>query len=101
MKTLNLTSRPGTLVFLFLFVSKTFSSAQCASSSLLGSASNMIGVINNNSNPVAADKNLNTALFIHRHNAGIFGGNTGNLRYDISTNGGSTWSNNLGVLNPA
>lgn len=74
--------------------------AQCATSSLLGSSSNMLTKNKFNSNNVVADKDLNTIIFIHRNNQGSFGGSSGNLRYDISTNGGTTWSNNLGPLNP-
>jgi hypothetical protein len=74
--------------------------AQCASAVPLGSAFNMFTQINNNTNPVAVNKDLNTVLFLHRHNSNTFGGNSGNLRYDWSTSAGSTWTTNLGVLNP-
>ena len=50
--------------------------------------------------PVAVDKDLNTVLFVHRNNATTFGGSSGNLRYDVSTDGGNTWTTNQGVLNP-
>jgi hypothetical protein len=56
--------------------------------------------IRNSTNPVAADKNLNTVVFIHRNNAGAFGGNSGHLRYDVSVNGGLSWTNDQGLLNP-
>jgi hypothetical protein len=65
-----------------------------------GSASNAFTNISNYTNPIAVDNSLNTIVFIHRNNASLFGGTSGNLRYDLSTDGGSTWTNNLGVLNP-
>src|SRR5687767_7042113 len=75
--------------------------AQCATTKALGSAFNMYTQLYNNTNPVAADKNLNTVVFVHRQNPNQFGGNSGNYRYDVSTDGGNSWSINNGVLNPA
>ena len=74
--------------------------SQCASSNTLGASSNIFTLIRNSTNPIAADKNLNTIIYLHRNNASGFGGSSGNLRYDISTNAGVTWTNNIGVLNP-
>jgi hypothetical protein len=74
--------------------------AQCASSATLGASSNMFTLIRNGTNPIAADKNLNTIVYAHRNNAAAFGGSSGNIRYSISTNAGATFTNNLGVLNP-
>lgn len=74
--------------------------AQCGTNVVNGASSNLFTHIRNATNPVAADKNLNTIIFIHRNNAGAFGGNSGHLRYDLSTNAGTTWTNDLGVLNP-
>src|SRR5688572_20848 len=75
--------------------------AQCAVAVNLGSSSNMLTIVRNNTNPIAVNNELNTVVFIHRNNHNQFGGHSGNLRYDISTNGGSTWSTNQGVLNPS
>ena len=89
--------------FLFLAIcvfSVHLSYSQCATTAAGGSASNMYTQIRNSTNPVVADKNLNTIVFIHRNNAGGFGGNSGHLRYDVSVNGGLTWTNDQGVLNP-
>lgn len=74
--------------------------SQCGSPVSNGSASNMFTLIRNSTNPIAADKNLNTVVFIHRNNATAFGGNSGQLRYDVSLNGGATFTNDIGVLNP-
>jgi len=74
--------------------------AQCAVTVPVGSSSNLFTLIRNSTNPIAADKNLNTIVYAHRNNASAFGGNSGQLRYDVSTNGGTTWTNDQGVLNP-
>jgi hypothetical protein len=74
--------------------------AQCGSPVANGSAGNMFTHIRNSTHPVAADKNLNSIVFIHRNNSNTFGGNTGQLRYDYSTNAGATWTVDQGILNP-
>lgn len=84
----------------FLLLANWQVSAQCPNSVLLGSASNMVGVINNETTPVAVDNSINTVVFLHRNNVSVFGLNTGHLRYDVSFNAGQTWSTNIGVLNP-
>ncbi len=88
-------------ILLLALFSSNITKAQCASSSSLSSANNMFGIIRNTSNPVAVDKDLNTIVFVHRHNSNVFGGNSGMLRYDISTDAGATWTSNIGPLNPA
>lgn len=74
--------------------------SQCGAQQNGGTASNMFTLIRNNTSSIATNKALNTIVFIHRNDAGIFGGNSGHLRYDISTNGGTSWTLNQGVLNP-
>ncbi len=88
------------IIFLFCFIFSMNISAQCGSQVPAGSSSNIFTQIRNSTNPVAADKNLNTIVFVHRNNANLLGGSSGNIRYDISTNAGTTWSVNLGALNP-
>ncbi|MBX3164262.1 MAG: T9SS type A sorting domain-containing protein [Bacteroidetes bacterium] len=73
--------------------------AQCGAPVNLGSASNMITLIRNGTSSIAADKDLNTVTFIHRNDAGLYGGSSGHIRYDISTNGGTAWTLNQGVIN--
>ncbi len=75
--------------------------AQCATSVTVGTSSNLFTIIRNGNNPVAADKDLNMVTFIHRNNAAAYGGNSGELRYDRSINGGTTWSVDIGVMNPS
>lgn len=89
----------GSFVYALIISSNVY--GQCASTSSLSSANNMYGLARNTSNPVVVDKDLNTIVFLHRHRTSQFGGNSGNLRYDISTDAGATWSTNIGVLNPA
>lgn len=72
----------------------------CAAPVATGTSSNAFTNVRNATNAVAVDNTLNTVVFVHRNNAGVFGGHSGQLRYDISTNGGATWTNNQGVLNP-
>jgi hypothetical protein len=79
----------------------TLAAAQpCATGVAQGSSSNMFTNIRNGTTPVAASKDLNTVVFVHRNNAALFGGSSGNIRYDVSTDGGNTWTNDQGVLNP-
>lgn len=72
----------------------------CANGVAVGSSSNVFTNILTEANPIVADNDLNTVIFGHRNNATAFGGHSGQLRYDISTNGGGSWTTNLGVLNP-
>lgn len=82
-----------------LFLSTSLQ-AQCTNADALGSSSNPFSIALNNGKPLAVDNNLNTLVFVHRNNATTFGGHSGQLRYDISTNNGFTWTSNLGPLNP-
>jgi len=73
----------------------------CTGTATIGSSSNMYSIGLGESNTIAANNDLNTVIFVHRNNAGLFGGHSGQLRYDISTDNGANWTSNLGVLNPA
>lgn len=75
--------------------------AQCATTATLGTATNMFTLIRNGNHPIVVDKTMNMIAFIHRTDAVLLGGNSGELRYDYSTNAGTTWTINQGVLNPA
>lgn len=67
----------------------------------LGSASNAFTILRPEQNQVYANNDLGLVLFGHRNNAGIFGGSSGNLRYDFSIDGGVSWTNDVGAVNPA
>jgi hypothetical protein len=66
----------------------------------LGSATNIQTILNSRLNPLAYDSASQTIAFIHRNDVSIFGGTSGQLRYDLSTDSGSSWNLNLGLLNP-
>jgi|GEM_PF-240904 hypothetical protein len=66
----------------------------------LGSANNVYTIMSTDQNQVVADNDLGTVAFIHRNNATAFGGSSGNLRYDISVDGGATFTNDVGPINP-
>lgn len=66
----------------------------------LGSSSNAFSTVRIEQNQVFVHNGLNCVGFIHRQNTSFFGGNSGNLRFDISRNGGQNWVNDAGPLNP-
>ncbi len=72
----------------------------CPSHDVIGTSSNVFTNILTEANPIAVDNDINSILFVHRNNATAFGGHSGQLRYDLSTNGGASWTSNLGALNP-
>jgi len=89
-----------TLLLLSSLGSFIQSHAQCGAAVQNGTSGNMFTHIRNSTNPVAVDKNLNTVVFIHRNNQNLNGGNSGHLRYDVSTNGGTSFTVDYGNLNP-
>ncbi|HEX2901742.1 MAG TPA: hypothetical protein VHS96_18670, partial [Bacteroidia bacterium] len=72
----------------------------CPGNDAIGTSSNVFTQILTEANPIAVNNDINTIVFVHRNNATAFGGHSGQIRYDVSTNGGSTWSSDQGVLNP-
>lgn len=68
---------------------------------LVGKAGNLLTVLNANCHQIDVDSTLNTVIFAHRSDT-VFGTNfnVAQFRYDISRNGGSTWTDNIGPLNP-
>lgn len=72
-----------------------------ATSIQLGSASNIYTTILGSQNQLSYDSNTGALVFLHRQNTNDPGGNSsGTLRYDVSIDGGATWTNNLGPLTP-
>jgi hypothetical protein len=67
---------------------------------MLGTASNAFTILRNEQNQVFANDDLDAVGFIHRNNASVFGGSSGNVRYDISIDNGATFNNDIGNLNP-
>ncbi len=78
----------------------TFFGQNCTDTTAVGSASNAYSTALTESNAIAVDNDLNTLVFIHRNNVIPYGGHSGQLRYDISTDNGVNWTSNLGILNP-
>ncbi|MGA0303648.1 MAG: hypothetical protein ACO3K3_06275, partial [Schleiferiaceae bacterium] len=68
----------------------------------IGTAPNVYGTGFGPKTNIWADEDLNTIVFLHRSDYGTNGDNSsGSLRFDYSTNGGSTWTANAGpVYNP-
>lgn len=69
----------------------------------VGSAGNLLSILNANCHQIDVDSTLNTVLFIHRSDlvSGNASANVAQYRYDISKDGGTTWNVNIGPLNPA
>lgn len=69
----------------------------------IGTAPNVYGAAFGPKNNLVANEDLNTIAFIHRSDFGTNGDNgSGSLRFDYSTDGGATWTNNAGpVWNPS
>lgn len=63
----------------------------------LGQAANVYTIIAGQRTNVSVAPELNSVVFTHRSNAGVNGdAGSGSLRYDLSTDGGATWTNNIG-----
>lgn len=65
----------------------------------LGSASNVFTCVNGDPNQVVAVDSLDIVAFVHRNNASVYGGSSGHLRYDVSIDGGASFSNDIGPMN--
>ncbi len=66
----------------------------------IGTASNVYSIVLTQQNQVVAVDSLNLIAFIHRNNFAVHGGNSGQLRYDLSIDGGNTFNNDIGLMNP-
>lgn len=75
----------------------TMLNAQCILP--IGTSGNMLTSVNNRSNSLIVNNDLNTIIYIHRNDPSVFGGDNGIYRYDISTDNGATWQVNQGGLN--
>lgn len=70
-------------------------------SDTLGSAGNLLTVLNNESNQIDVNDSLNTVTFIHRNDDRKFiGTNVAQYRYDISKNRGvsGSWTKDIGPI---
>ncbi|MCB9235730.1 MAG: T9SS type A sorting domain-containing protein [Bacteroidia bacterium] len=67
----------------------------------LGRLSNAFSVLRTEQNQLIAVDSLNLVAWIHRQDVTLYGGGgtaNGKYRYDISTDGGITWSTDIGPL---
>ncbi len=73
-----------------------------SSSVAIGTAPNVYGTGFGPKTNIWADEDLNTIVFLHRSDYNSNGDySSGSLRFDYSTNGGSTWTTNAGpIYNP-
>ena len=95
------TSKSGGIPYSVPVVPAGKSNAASINGVILGSSGNLYTIISSESNMVAANQDLNTIVFIHRNDPDFFGGDVGMYRFDVSMDGGATWSSNNGVLNPS
>lgn len=76
--------------------------SRAVTTTTIGSAGNMFTILDGSVNRIAANNTLNSVVFIHRADPSVFPlTNIGQFQYDLSTDGGATWNNNFGVLNPS
>lgn len=62
----------------------------------IGTAYNIFTILTEGQNQVSWNEDLESVVFVHRHNAGTPGG-SGGLAFDRSTDGGETWTTNTGI----
>lgn len=68
----------------------------------IGRSSNAYSMLRTSQNQVFVNPDLNIVGFIYRHDITQYGqtaADNGRLRFSISTDGGTTWNSELGVLN--
>ena len=93
------------LLFIALLASSIYSNAQLAphiklNKQLIGTSGNLLSVSDGTCNLLDVNQALNTVVFIHRNDGTVFpNSNTGNYRFDISHNLGTTWTLNKGPVN--
>lgn len=63
----------------------------------LGSSANVYSILLAGQNQVMYNSDINSLVFVHRKNDA---NNSGVLMFDVSTDGGSTWANDVGPLTP-
>ncbi len=73
-------------------------SSQVVNFVAIGGASNCNGVAFTARTPLFAHPAINTIAMFHRNNQNVFGGTSGQLRYDLSTDGGATWTSDNGPI---
>ncbi len=75
------------------------SRASVLNSQRIGSAGNLLTIVNGNCNQLDVNDSLNTVIFIHRNDpTGSPGTNVAQYRYDVSKNRGTTWTSDIGPI---
>ncbi|MBN4051888.1 T9SS type A sorting domain-containing protein, partial [Cytophagaceae bacterium AH-315-L13] len=80
-------------------IKSNYISVRTTNSQPVGTSTNLYSTITNQANVIASNNDLNTIVFVHRNNTNLFGGNSGQYRYDISTDGGVSWATEIGEIN--
>ncbi len=89
-------------IFSLLFIASSFLTLAQVNPIQLGRSSNAFTCFRTGQNQVYADDASKLVIFVHRQDISIWGGGTADnskLRYDLSTNGGASFTNDIGVLN--
>lgn len=76
-------------------------SGRAVNSVLIGTSGNAYGTLASEVNNLDVINGLNTVVFIHRNDPSTNGQTTSQYRYAISTNGGQTFTTQIGPLNPS
>ncbi len=76
-------------------------SGRAVNSQLIGTSGNAFGTLSSEVNNLDIINELNTVVFIHRNDPATNGQTTSQYRYAISTNGGQTFTTQVGPLNPS
>ncbi len=74
---------------------------RAVNSQLIGTSGNAFGTLSPEVNNLDVINELNTVVFIHRNDPAANGQTTSQYRYAISTNGGQTFTTQVGPLNPS
>jgi PKD repeat protein len=96
--------RTGTAIIPTTRSTASRGSSRTVTTTPIGTAGNAYGSIQAGCNQVSYIGATNQVVFIHRTNKFIFPGddaNNGQYRYDVSRDGGATWSINNGTVNPS
>lgn len=76
-------------------------SGRAVNSQLIGKSGNAFGTLSPEVNNIDIINELNTVVFIHRNDPATNGQTTSQYRYAISTDGGQTFTTEVGPLNPS
>ena len=64
----------------------------------VGSAGNLLTVLEGTCNQIDVNDQLNLVTFIHRNDNSVFGGSLAQYRFDVSHDRGNNWTSDLGTI---